>query len=330
MIDLHAHVVLEETLGSAGRYGPDLDEGDPSTGRPPGYRVGDYELIGVRYRNSAFMDVDMRLGRMDELGIEFQVLSPNPLTFFHHIDAETATAFSRRHNDALAALVARHPGRLGGLAQLPMQNPDEAVIELRRAVSQLGLLGAYIGTDVGRPLDAPALDAVYGACVDLDVPLFIHPAPGGIDAPRRDERLARFDGDLWLGFAHEEALAVAALVLGGVLQRHPDLDVCISHGGGSTSWLAERMVHGAATRSWCATELRQEGVVEALLARLWWDAHVGGPKALAALIAAQGTDRLVGGTNLSGWDQTADPSFGDVGLGATLDANARRLLRMEP
>ena len=328
MIDLHAHVVLEATLGAAGRYGPELDEGDPATGRPPCYRVGDYDLVGVRYRDTAFMDVELRLARMDERGIDLQVLSPNPLTFLHHVDAATATDFARRHNDALAALVARHPSRLGGLAQLPMQEPDAAVIELRRAVEELGLLGAYVGTDVGRPLDDPAVDPVYAACVELDVPLFLHPAPGGIDAPRRDTRLARFDGDLWLGFAHEEALAVTTLVLGGVLGRHPELDVCVSHGGGSTSWLLERMRHAAATRPWSSPELRREGAVDELLSRLWWDAHVGGPKALAALISAVGTGRLVGGTNFAGWDESVDPSFGDEDLAGTLDRNARRLLRL--
>ena len=75
-------------------------------------------------------------------------------------------------------------------------------------------------------------------------------------------------------------------------------------------------------------ELRREGAVDELLARLWWDAHVGGPDALAVLVAAQGTDRLVGGTNFAGWDQTADPSFGDRALGDVLDDNARRLLRL--
>ncbi len=328
MIDLHAHVVLDATLGAAGPYGPELDEGDASLGRPPCYRVGDYELVGVRYRDSAFMDVGLRLALMDERGVDLQVLSPNPLTFLHHVDGDTASAFSRRHNDALAELVAQHPARLRGLAQLPMQVPERAVAELRRAVTELGLLGAYVGTDLGRPLDDPDLDPFYAACIELDVPLFIHPAPGGIDAPRRDPRLARFDGDLWLGFAHEEALAVATLVLGGVLGRHPELDVCISHGGGSTSWLLERMRHVAATRPWAPTELRRPGAIDELLSRVWWDVHVGGPAALGSLIAAMGPDRLVGGTNCAGWDETVDPSFGDPALARTLDDNARRLVRL--
>lgn len=330
MIDLHAHVVLEEALGAAGPYGPFLDEGAPDEGRPPCFRVGDFVLEGVRYRGTPFMDVDLRLARMDALGIDVQVLSPNPLTFFHNIEADEAVAFCRAHNDGMADLVDRFPDRLRGLAQLPLQDPDRAADELRRAVSERGLLGAYIGTDVGRPLDDPSLDAVYGACVDLDVPLFVHPAPGGIDAPRRDDRLARFDGDLWLGFAYEEALAVATLVLGGVLVRHPDLDVCLSHGGGATSWLAERMAHAARTRAWAGPAAREDGAVEALLGRLWWDAHVGGPRALGALIASFGADRLVAGTNLAGWDECLDPSEGDAALAATLDGNARRLLRLGP
>jgi aminocarboxymuconate-semialdehyde decarboxylase len=291
--------------------------------------VGGYQLTGVRYRGTPFVDLDRRLDLMDERGIELQVLSPNPLTFLAHADADLAVAFCRRSNEGMAELVARAPDRLAGLAQLPVQDPAGAVVELERAVGELGLLAPYLGTDVGRPLDDPALDEVWAACTALDVPVLFHPAPDGIDRPRRDERLARFDGDLWLGFLYEETLAVASLVLGGVLDRHPALDVCVSHGGGATSWLAERMAHAARTRPWASAELAEEGAVAERLERLWWDVHVGGPTALAALMAAFGTGHLVGGTNLAGWDETIDPSWGDAGLQATLDANARRLLRLD-
>ena len=330
MIDLHAHVVLESVLGAAGPHGPELDEADAATGRLPCFRVGAYTLDGVRYRDSPFMDLDLRLAAMDRLGVTLAVLSPNPLTYFAHVEAEWAEAFCQRHNDELAALVARAPSRLAGFAQLPMQDPERAAAELRRAVRDLGLLGAYIGTDLGRSLDDAAFDQVWSTCTELDVPLFVHPAPDGIDTPRRDERLARFDGDLWLGFCYEETLAVATLVLGGVLDRHPALDVCVSHGGGATAWLAERLDHAARTRPWARDELRAEGAVADRLARFWWDAHVGGPRALRSLLDAFGADHLVAGTNLAGWDQTLDPSWGDPDLAGTLDDNARRLLRLAP
>ena len=328
MIDLHAHVVLASVLGAAGPYGPELDPGDEATGRLPCFRVGDYTLEGVRYRGSPFMDLELRLAAMDELGVALAVLSPNPLTYFAHVEADWADAFCRRHNDELASLVTEAPTRLAGFAQLPMQDPARAARELHRAVTDLGLLGPYIGTDLGRTLDDPAFDEVWSTCTELDVPLFIHPAPDGIDSPRRDDRLARFDGDLWLGFCYEETLAVATLILGGVLDRHPTLDVCVSHGGGATSWLAERLEHAARTRPWASEHLRDESAVADRLARLWWDAHVGGPRALHALLEAFGSERVVAGTNLAGWDQSQDPSWGDTNLAAVFDANARRLLRL--
>ena len=328
MIDLHAHVVLENSLGACGAHGPELHEGNPGCGDLPYFRVGDYVLHGVKYRGSAFMDLDLRLAALDKLGIELQVLSPNPLTYFSGVDAQSATRFAQTHNDALAALVAQAPGRLAGLAQLPTQDPAMAVVELHRAVKELGLLGAYIGTDLGRPLDDPEFDQLYAACVELNVPLFFHPAPDGISAPRRDERLARFDGDLWLGFCYEETLAVSTLILGGVLDRHSELDICISHGGGASSWLAERLEHAARSRPWSPKELSEPGAVAERLQRLWWDGHVGGPKALASLLAAFGSTRVVAGTNLAGWDQTEDPAFGDSDLAQRFDQNARRLLRL--
>lgn len=84
-----------------------------------------------------------------------------------------------------------------------------------------------------RALDHPALEDFYcEALVEPDVPLLLHPPPDGTDNDVRVPRLRRFDLELVLGFAHDEMLVAATLMLGGVLDRHPDLDICSSHGGG--------------------------------------------------------------------------------------------------
>jgi len=321
-IDIHAHAVLEESLGAAGVHGPELTTAPD--GRPL-FRVGGYKLHGVRYRGSAFMDVELRIANMDRAGVDFQVVSPNPLTYFHFVDAPSAIAFCRRHNDVLAALVARHPTRLAGLAALPMQSPAAAAAELARAVGELGLWGAYVGTEFGIRLDSPELDPLYRRFVELQVPLFFHPAPAGIDGPAAFPPVDRYDLDLLIGFAAQETIAVGTLIYGGVLDRHPELEICVSHGGGAIAFLAGRFSEAAHKRPWSQGALREPGAFEARLRRLWFDNHVHDARSLALLEGIVGRDRLLLGTNFAGWDQPADGNA--IAAPPWLADNARKLFQ---
>jgi aminocarboxymuconate-semialdehyde decarboxylase len=322
-IDVHAHAVLAETMGTAGRFGPEI--GAHPDGMP-WFRVGDYRLDGVRYVGSPFMDADLRIKRMDEAGIDVQVLSPNPLTYFHFIDVADAIRFCRTHNDALSRVVAGHKNRLAAFAALPMQDVGAAVEELQRAVKELGMLGAYIGTDMPRPLDDAAHDRLYEACIRLDVPLFIHPGPAGLDGPPGDIRLKRFDLDVVIGFAAQEAIAVGSLIYGGVLDRHPKLDICLSHGGGSSAYLLGRLARAARKRPWSPAELRPDGAFEERYRRFWFDTHLNSPRSEEFFVETVGRERLVYGTNFVGWDA---PDADDAHKPAPdLADNARRLLRV--
>jgi len=322
VIDVHAHVVLAETFGAAGDLGPEMGGQD---GDAPWFRVGDYRLDGVRYQGSAFMDTGLRLARMQAAGIEFQVLSPNPLSFLHFVDTGTAIQFCETHNNALQAVVAANSDHFAGMAALPMQDIGAAIAELERAVTTLGLRGGYIGTDMPLPLDDLAMDRLYETCVRLNVPLFIHPSPAGIDGPAGDPNLRDYDLDVVIGFAAQEALAVARLIYGGVLDRHPDLDICLSHGGGSTGYLIGRMAMASRKRPWASAELNADGAFEQRLSRLWFDNHLNNDNSLAMLTNIVGDDRLVFGTNFSGWDAPDDLSAHLPPL--KLADNARRLLR---
>ena len=321
-IDVHAHAVLADSMNKAGRHGPEI--GYTEDGKP-WFRVGDYRLDGVRYEEGPFMEVDLRVAEMDRCAIDVQVVSPNPLTYFHFIEAEPAINFCREHNDALATQVARHPQRLVGCAALPMQDISAACDELDRAVNELGMVGAYIGTDIGRPLNDPSLYPFYEKVIALDVPLFIHPAPAGIDGPPGDPNLKQFDLDLITGFAGQESIAVATLIYGGVLHRFPALDICLSHAGGGVTSLIGRLNRACVKRPWVPEFLQYEGAFEEAVSTLWFDTHVHDARVLALVMEIMGTDRLVMGTNFSGWDQHA------IGSGnehqALFTANAKRLLR---
>lgn len=321
-VDLHAHVRLAATDGAAGPHGP--EQGIDAAGQP-WYRVGNYKIVGVKHKNSPFTDPDIRIARMDAAHIDFQVLSPSPLTYFHHIDAPSAIAFCRKFNDALAELVRRYPERLAGFASLPMQSPEAAVDELERAVKELGLWGAAIGTEFAEPLHSPALDPLYDAFVRLDVPLCMHPAPAGIDGPPGDPALKRFDLDVIIGFAAQETIAVATLIFGGVLERHPKLDVWISHGGGAAVFSAGRLAQAGRRRPWATASMKKDGAFEGMLRRLWFDSHLNDDAALRLLIEKVGMDRVVFGTNFAGWDQPEDGNHGLVP--PAFADNARRLLR---
>ena len=321
IIDLHAHIVLEEGFGAAGRYGPELalDEDGVSF-----FRIGAYRMKPMAYRGTVFMDLDKRIERMDQIGIDLQLLSPNPLTMFHGIEAEAAARYCRVHNDAMAQVVARRPDRLLGAAALPMQDPPAAARELERAVGELGLVAAYTGTDYPFPLDDPRLDDFYRTLVALNVPLFLHPASSnGANLPA-DPRLGRFDLGLIVGYAYDESLAVASLIFGGVLERHPKLDVCISHGGGALPFLMGRYEGMARIRDWAPESVRRNGFQHEVK-KLWFDAHVEGQEAQDLLVKIVGKERLVFGTNFGGWDT---PKKAATAFAASLTPNAEQLLRL--
>ena len=324
IVDVHAHAVLGELFGVAGEAGPELGE-DPE-GRP-WFRVGDYVLKGVDYRGTAFMEPDVRVGKMDEAGIDLQAMSPNPLTYFYTLDPDAGVDYSRRHNDLLVEKAHRHPDRLLAFATLPMQDVPAAIDELERAVTTLGMVGPYIGTEFGTSLDAPEMDAFYAKVAELDVPLFIHPASTGLGHRPADTRLRRMDLDLLIGMPTEETLAAATLIFGGVLHRHPQLDVCISHGGGAAAFLFGRLRHAAHVRRWAPDWLRADGAFEALFHRLWFDCVVHEPGSLDLLLSHAARDHVVLGTNFAGWDQEPIPDLGE--LGPLFAANGRRLLRLD-
>jgi aminocarboxymuconate-semialdehyde decarboxylase len=318
VIDVHAHLLFDELLGRAGPAGPSLIAGEDGSAT---LVTGGYSF-GLGRVASLDRAAGKRLADLDAVGIDIQVVSASPLWFFPHLPLAVVQPFAQRYNDLMAEWVSEDPDRLKALATLPVQDVPAATAELERAVSRLGFLGASIGTDARQDLDDPELDDLYSACEDLNVPLFIHSVVAGVDGPPGDQRLRRWLRDVTLGYPFEETIAVTSLMLGGILERHPRLDVCLSHGGGAVPFLLGRIRAWVESGAAPVTPEQFDRDYE----RLWFDVHVHSPRSAGLLLETANPGRLVLGTNFGGWD-SAWPAEADR-LPVDLDANARRLLRL--
>lgn len=324
-IDVHAHVFLHEVLGACGRAGPELGRSDGVEW----FRAGNYTISGVNFSNSPMSDPAQRLALMERMGVSFQILSPYPMLFFYDQPADTAVAFARKHNDALARLVSEFPARFAGFATLPMQAPDAAVAELRRAVGELGLVGSYIGASFAeRQLSDPELAPLWDEHVRQGVPVVVHPGPPSQALSAKAP--SPWDLDLIIGFSTDETTAIAHLLLGGVLDRHPGLVAVIPHGGGFAPYVKSRFEMAIHKRAWGRGLLRRS--FHEVWNQLVFDCLVHDEMTLEYLVRAHGAERVVLGTNFAAWDQDdhmierlRSLPIGQMAIEAILSANAKKL-----
>ena len=225
VIDFHAHILVPEVYGVAAEHNI-FSELPTDPGVTEDMRD---QITAARRAGAARMsDLTDRLAKMDAMGVDIQVLTASLVhQGLEWADAQTSLRLARTTNDWIGNAVASRPDRLIGLGTLPLHMPSLAVAELDRCVRELGLRGVGISTTAGGlELGDPQLAPFWAKAEELGALVYIH--PGG----NRDRRFKRFH--LWnsVGQAFEEAMAVASLIYDGVLERHPRLKICVSHGGG--------------------------------------------------------------------------------------------------
>jgi uncharacterized protein len=203
--------------------------------------------MGKRVANIAtIVDLDARFRAMDEFGDFRQVLTlPSPpLEVLAGPDRSPAMA--RAANDQLAELVRKHPDRFVAFAaSLPLNNPDEALKEMERAVTQLGAKGIQIFTNVaGKPLDGPELQPLFAEVARRDVAIWMHPARGADFPDYKTEDRSQFEIWWTFGWPYETSVAMSRLVFSGIFDRFPDLKIITHHMGGMIPYFEGRVGHG--------------------------------------------------------------------------------------
>ena len=320
-IDAHAHVIVPEVLREP--WGPRVRWED-------GAQVVAFGGREIRSAVRDFVDVDAILAAQDEAGIDHVVLCPWVNLLGYEAPADEGLERGRVQNAGLCGLRAAHSDRVSVLGTVPLQDPEVAAAELE-ALMDSGFAGVEIAASVnGVPLGDDRFAPFWAAAEATAAIVFVHPTTRGSTGAAFD------DFYLWnlVGNPMETTVAAAHLVLAGVLDRYPGLQVVLAHGGGALPALRGRLRHGWSAVAPAGAKLREDP--EESLRRLYYDTVVFDPDVLRELVAFAGADHVLLGSDYPFDMADARPAETVAAAGlrpgeeaAVLGGNAARLLGLE-
>lgn len=250
----------------------------------------------------AYFDISEKIAFMDRHGIDVSVLSlANP--WLDWVDPSEGAGVARGVNDDMERMCGKYPGRLFFFGTLPLSaSAAEVVSEVKRLKGLKHCRGVVMGTSgLGEGLDDPSLDALWKGLESEGMMCFLHPhygLPDEVYGPRGSEYGHVLP--LAMGFPLETTIAVTRMLLSGVFDRFPELQVLLAHSGGTLPFLAGRIesciAHDAHLMKKAAAGGRRD-VWDVLKKNIYLDAVVYSQLGLKAAIEASGRDRLMFGTD---------------------------------
>ena len=244
-IDVHAHAIvpaaLERMAAAHPEFGPVLveDAGNRYLKYPGRERLGPLP--------ASIFEPDSRLADMDTQRVDLQIIAIPPPNFHYHVPAAVGASFASIQNDELLALSDGTPDRFHVFGTLPLQDPEASLAELERISGFPRLRGIQIGSNVaGVELDDPVLEPIWSDLEARNLPVWVHPDQRAIAGA---DRLNVYYLQNMIGLPLESTIAMARLIFGGVLQRHPGLRFGWVHGGGFAPYQIGRWEHGHGVRT---------------------------------------------------------------------------------
>lgn len=226
----------------------------------------DVDIRGMHFGlNKTFFELSRQIERMKHEGVERAVLSLATPFIDYHLDARLAVEAARHFNDWLASAIAGKPRQFGAWAFLPMQDPAVAAKELRRCVREYGFAGGHIASNVrGVYLHDEQFNPIYQAALDLNVPLFVHPAD-----PAGKERTRDYELTIVAGYLFDNTINILKMICSGFLDRWSTLKLVCAHTGAFSMILRARMQREVDTNAQLSAILKAP--VGEYLRRLYFD-----------------------------------------------------------
>jgi len=193
-------------------------------------------------------DLAVRFRRLEEFGPDYRQilsLSAPPIESINP-DRAITLDLARLANDSMADLVRAHPHRFPGfIASLPLNYPEESVVELERAVTSLGALGVQVFSNVnGLPLDDARFEPLFETADRLRCPILLHPARGANVADYPGEPKSKFEIWWTFGWPYETSVAMQRLVFSRLFDRLPNIKILAHHLGAMVPYFEGRVGYG--------------------------------------------------------------------------------------
>jgi len=189
-------------------------------------------------------DLDYRFRIMDKFEGLVQVLTLAAPPVENISDPQKSLDLAKLANDEMAELVRKYPDRfVAAVACLPMNNIDAALDETDRAINDLKFRGIQIFTPINdKCLDSPEFIPLYEKMSQYNLPIWIHPERPRDYPDYRTEDSSKYRVHITFGWVYETSVAMARLVLSGILEKYPGLKFITHHGGAMIPFLEKRIV----------------------------------------------------------------------------------------
>jgi aminocarboxymuconate-semialdehyde decarboxylase len=275
--------------------------------------------------------IEDRVAIMDKMGVDIDVIAVNDFWWYDTNDRALARAICDTHNQVLAKAARDYPGRIYGMASVPLQFPDLAIEMLQAAVKN-GARGVAVGGHVqGESLSAPKFDPFWAKVAEMGEVVFMHPN-GSANIIKEGGLAGRGGLGNIVGNPLETTVFLSRLIFDGTFDKFPTLKVFGAHGGGYLpSYIGRTEVACQRTGQNCIIKKKPS---EYLRTNILADTMVFTNEGLRHLVAEMGASQVVFGSDTPfNWPVTIDlvvdhPTLTDTEKEAILGGNLIRLYRL--
>jgi len=292
-IDVHAHYVppsiIEKLLTDGASMGIDVVESEPQCHCLHFH----YGLKCRPFFSRLLESPQARIESMQAQGVQKQILCGWVDVFGHGLEDSQGKRWHELLNNSMGEFCAKNSNSFGFLASAHMPNAALAAKELERAVKEQGALGAVVACNVeGVNLGELDLEEYWSCASELGVPIFLHPTQA-----QPTPRSKAFALNQVVQYTFDTTLSVGSLIWSGVLDRHPNLKIILSHGGGALPYLIGRFDFMHAKGHHAQNGIQSTRNPWSYLSEMYFDTILHDKEALHYLKQKVGVSHIVLGTD---------------------------------